>query len=166
MKGRLEALVRQWKEKIPLGAVAVLAIGCLLLGLPAEQKREEAIEAVPGMVEQEALAHFEQRLEQVLSSIAGAGETRVVLSLDSGSRQILARDREQDSTGASEKTVTIGASSSQQVVPVQTRAPVFRGALVVCPGAADARVRLEITKAVCVLTGLGTDCVCVSTGIA
>lgn len=166
MKGRLEALVRQWKEKIPLGAVAVLAIGCLLLLLPTAEQTGEVRQSAPDINEQEALAHFEQRLEQVLSSIAGAGETRVVLSLDSGSRQILARDREQDSTGASEKTVTIGASSSQQVVPVQTRAPVFRGALVVCPGAADAQVRLEITKAVCVLTGLGTDCVCVSAGTA
>ena len=109
---------------------------------------------------------FERRLELVLSEISGAGETRVVLSLRCGSRQVLAQDRQQDGSGASAQTVTVGSSSDRQVVPVQTVAPEFRGALVVCAGAGDPKVRLEVTKAVCVLTGLGTDCVCVTTGVA
>ena len=109
---------------------------------------------------------FEEKLEKVLSEIAGAGETHVVLSLRSGSRQVLAQDRQQDSTGISAQTVTVGSSSEKQVVPIQTVAPDFRGALVVCAGAGDAKVRLEVTQAVCVLTGLGTDRVCVTTGIA
>jgi stage III sporulation protein AG len=110
------------------------------------------------------LENFERRLEQVIAEIEGVGEARVILSLHGGSRQILAQDRQQDSAGASAQTVTVGSSSDRQVVPVQTMAPEFRGALVVCQGAEDAGVRLEVTKAVCVLTGLGADCVCVTTG--
>ena len=157
--------LNSWKRKLPLPALAVLAMGAVLLLLPAgmptaEKKAERA--------EQELfeLEDFEARLEQVLSEIAGAGETRVVLSVRSGSRQILAQDRQQDESGASAQTVTVGSSSDRQVVPVQTVAPEFRGALVVCTGAEDPKVRLEVTKAVCVLTGLGTDCVCVTMGAA
>ena len=90
----------------------------------------------------------------------------MVLSLNSGQRQILAQDRQQDSAGSSLETVTIGGSPDRAVVPIQTMAPEFRGALVVCEGAEEPQVRLEVTKAVCVLTGLGTDCVCVTTGVS
>ena len=152
-----------WRKKLPLPALAVMAVGCLLLLIPARGMTEQSQSKGE---EQEVfdLEGFERRLEQVLSEIAGAGETRVVLSLHGGSRQILAQDRQQDSSGASAQTVTVGNSSDRKVVPIQTMAPDFRGALVVCQGAEDARVRLEVTKAVCVLTGLGTDCVCVTTG--
>ena len=37
---------------------------------------------------------FEEKLSQVLSDIQGAGKTRVVLTLKSGSRQILAQNVE------------------------------------------------------------------------
>ena len=157
--------IQEWRKRLPLPALAVMAVGCLLLLMPV---REPSGERQPEQEMQEVfeLETFERRLEQVLSAVSGAGETKVILSLRGGSRQILAQDRQQDSAGASAQTVTVGSSSDRQVVPVQTMAPEFRGALVVCQGAEDAGVRLEVTKAVCVLTGLGTDRVCVTTGIS
>jgi stage III sporulation protein AG len=165
MKERLGQCLQDWKKKMPLPAMAVLAVGCILLLIPAGS--HEQVQKIGSETEEIFdLEAFEQRLEQILSEIAGAGETRVILSLRSGSRQVLAQDRQQNSSGASAQTVTIGSSSTRNVVPIQTVAPDFRGALVVCAGAEDARVRLEVTKAVCVLTGLGTDCVCVTTGVS
>ena len=156
--------LREWRKKLPLPALAVMAVGCLLLLIPVGEGAQPSApeQAMPETFD---LERFEERLEQILSEISGAGETRVILSLKSGSRQILAQDRQQDGGGTSAQTVTVGSSSDRQVVPIQTVAPEFRGALVVCPGAGDAGVRLEVTKAVCVLTGLGTDCVCVTTGM-
>ena len=61
--------------------------------------------------------------------------------------------------------VTVGKGSGQQeVVPLQTVAPEFRGALVVCPGGGDARVRLQLIEAVAALTGLGSDRISVCAG--
>ena len=61
--------------------------------------------------------------------------------------------------------MTVGrGSGSQEVVPLQTLAPEFRGALVVCPGGGDPRVRLTLTQAVSALTGLGTDRISVCEG--
>lgn len=163
MREGFEKLLRQGKNWFSLPALAVLAVGCLLLLIPtgaeADTQREEKIK------EPFDLERFEERLEEALSRIEGAGETKVVLSLDSGERQVLAQDREQTNSGASVQTVTVGGGSERSVVPVQTMAPGFRGALVVSPGAGDAAVRLALTRAVSVLTGLGSDCICVTTGM-
>lgn len=162
MKEKVRAWLRQYRGRLPLPALAVLAAGCLLLMIPVGDAKAVQSETAGG--EAFELEQFERRLEGAISAIEGAGETRVVLSLDSGSRQILAQDRQQDSTGSSLETVTVGGSADRTVVPIQTMAPEFRGALVVCRGAEDPQVRLAVTRAVCVLTGLGTDCVCVTTG--
>lgn len=158
MKERWKGLKERWKGKLPPGAVLALAVGCLLLLLPMGGTGEPV---QPAQTQESfVLTDFERRLEQALSAVEGAGETRVVLSLKGSERQVLAQDSREDLL----ETVTVGTSSDERVVPVQTVAPVFRGALVVSPGAKDARVRLELTRAVCVLTGLGTDCVWVTTG--
>ena len=163
MREGFEKLLRQGKNWFSLPALAVLAVGCLLLLIPtgaeADTQREEKTK------EPFDLEQFEERLEEALSRIEGAGETKVVLSLDSGEKQVLAQDREQTNSGASVQTVTVGGGSERSVVPVQTMAPGFRGALVVSPGAGDAAVRLALTRAVSVLTGLGSDCICVTTGM-
>ena len=163
MREEFEKLLRQGRNWFSLPALAVLTVGCLLLLIPtgakADTQREEKTK------EPFDLEWFEGRLEEALSRIEGAGETKVVLSLDSGERQVLAQDREQTNSGASVQTVTVGGGSERSVVPVQTMAPGFRGALVVSPGAGDAAVRLALTRAVSVLTGLGSDCICVTTGM-
>ena len=162
MKERWKKLTGEWKGKLPLSAVLALAAGCLLLLLPTGSGAQPAQEQP--VQESFDLEEFERHLEQILSQIDGAGEVRVVLSVHAGTRQILAQDSKQDTAGHSNQTVTVGGSADEAVVPVQTVAPVFRGALVVSPGAKDPKVQLELTKAVCVLTGLGSDCVCVSAG--
>ena len=105
------------------------------------------------------LEGFERKLERALSLVEGAGETQVVLTLDGGSRQVLARNQDKDGNGGGSNTVvTVGKGSGQQeVVPLQTVAPQFRGALIVCPGGGDAATRLRLIEAVSALTGLGSD---------
>ncbi len=161
----MEKWLRIWRGRLPTPALAVLAVGCLLLLIPTGGGTVPQEQAVVTREEFD-LEGFECRLEEAIAQIHGAGETRVVLSLDSGQRKILAQDRQQNSAGSTMETVTVGGSADRSVVPIQTVAPKFRGALVVCSGAGDARVCLEVTKAVCVLTGLGTDRVCVTTGVS
>ena len=89
-----------------------------------------------------------------------------MLTLKRGSRQVLAQDTQSRGEGErSISTVTLGrGSGSQEVVPIQTVAPQFRGALVVCPGGDDPGVRLQVIRAVSALTGLGSDCITVCQG--
>ncbi len=82
--------------------------------------------------------------------MAGAGKTRVVLALRSSARRELA---EEDG----EAVIVSQGSGKQAAVELRYLYPEYRGALVVCQGAADPQVRLAVTEAVRALTGLGTD---------
>lgn len=147
-------------------ALLVVAVGVILLMFPTGESRTKA-EEVPA--DREAffqLEELEEKLARTLSDIRGAGETSVMLTLKSGSRQVLAQDTQSRGEGErSISTVTLGrGSGSQEVVPLQTVAPQFRGALVVCPGGDDPGVRLQVIRAVSALTGLGSDCITVCQG--
>ena len=182
---------QKWKEALGRYqyALLVIAVGVVLLLLPVGGRdgaagpassscwsacllpvggRDGAEEAVPAQTEGTAfdLEAFEEKLARTLSQVEGAGQAQVVLTLDGGSRQVLARnqDREGDG-GVSNTVVTVGKGSGQQeAVPIQTVAPQFRGALVVCPGGGDAQVRLKLIEAVSALTGLGADKISVCQG--
>ena len=160
---------QKWKEALGRYqyALLVIAVGVVLLLLPAGG-REGAEEAVPAQTEGTAfdLEAFEEKLARTLSQVEGAGQAQVVLTLDGGSRQVLARNQESQRDGGGSNTVaTVGrGSGNQDVVPLQTVAPQFRGALVVCPGGGDAQIRLKLIEAVSALTGLGADRISVCQG--
>lgn len=169
MKGTWPELAQRWKGALGKYqyVLLVLAAGVALLLLPTGGGRDSPSQPDPPE-RQDAfdLDAFEEKLADTLSQVKGAGEARVVLTLDGGSRQVLAQDQERDSGGGGSSTVvTVGqGSGSQGVVPLQTLAPSFRGALVVCPGGADPSVRLALMEAVSALTGLGADRITICEG--
>lgn len=169
MKWKWPEAAQRWKGALGRYSyvLLVIAVGIVLLLLPTGG-RDSPQEEVPAREEGASfdLEGFEQKLERTLSQIEGAGETKVVLTLDGGSRQVLARNQDRDGEGGSSNTVvTVGKGSGQQeVVPLQTVAPEFRGALVVCPGGGSAQVRLKLIEAVSALTGLGADRISVCQG--
>jgi stage III sporulation protein AG len=63
-----------------------------------------------------------------------------------------------DSTNTRSQTVFRSDGGYQQA-PLVTKvsAPEYLGALIVCSGGEDPAVRLQLVKAVCSLTGLGSD---------
>lgn len=147
--------------------ILVILVGILLLMLPSGEKTNESkLNISENFQELYDLEAFEEKLEKTLSKIKGAGNVKVILSLDSGSRKILAQNQERDSEGGGASSpVTLGrGTGGQSVVPLQTMAPDFRGALIVCPGGNDASVRLELAEAVSALTGLGADCISICAG--
>lgn len=134
----------------------VVVVGIVLLLWPQGEDPKEAV-TQESVQEEFDLEAFEEKLANTISQIQGAGEAQVVLSLQSGSRQVLAQDKEQGSQNST-TTVTVGrGSGTQEVVPVQTVAPQFRGALVVCSGGDDPQVRLAVMEAVAAVTGLGSN---------
>lgn len=168
MKEGWQVLVRRWTRT--LGnyryVLLVIAAGAVLLLLPGGETGGQETETREAQEYYFDLEEFEKKLEQTLSQIEGAGEVRVVLALEDGGRQVLARDQERsgESEGAF-TTVTVGrGSGTEEVVPLQTLTPDFRGALVVCPGGGESQVRLRLTEAVSAVTGLGSDRISVCAG--
>ena len=87
----------------------------------------------------------------------------MVLTLESGTRRVLAYDQ----NGEGLETVVISAGTGQQeTVTVQELAPRLQGALIICPGGGDPKVRLNILQAVEALTGLRANqiSICQGTG--
>lgn len=168
MKWKWPEAAQRWKGALGKYSYAalVIGVGAVLLLLPSG--RDSPGEEPPAQTEGASfdLEAFENKLERTLSQVEGAGEVSVALALDGGSRQVLARNQDRDGNGGGSNTVvTVGKGSGQQdVVPLQTVAPQFRGALVVCPGGGDARVRLQLIEAVSALTGLGSDRISVCAG--
>lgn len=157
----------QWKTLWQRNRVLLLAIGvgALLLLLPSEGGEQTRRVEETGQSASFDLEGFEQRLSQVLSQVAGAGEVQVLLTLNGSGRTILAQDLERDGERSSVSHVTVGqGSGNQEPVALQTMAPEFRGALVVCPGGEDPRVCLALIQAVSALTGLGADRITVCAG--
>ena len=149
-----------WKtirEKLRGGkyALLVLALGVLLLLLPrcgGEKKSAEAAPAASDAIRAPDfdLAEQEARLSAAVSAVAGAGKTQVVLALESSAlRELAAED--------GEPVIVSQGSGKQAAVELRYFYPEYRGALVVCQGAADPQVRLAVTEAVQALTGLGAD---------
>ena len=146
-------------------ALLVLAVGVFLMLLPTGSHgddREQAPAAGEAVFDLEA---FERRLEQTLSNIEGAGKARVMLSVKSDGRQVLAQNVEQDGERTSSTTVTVGrGSGNQEVVALQKLGPQFQGAVVVCPGGDDPQVRLALAQAVGAVTGLGSNRISICKG--
>jgi len=135
--------------------IAVALVGVLLL-LPFG-KREQT-DTTDQSREAFDLPELERRLETVLSKISGAGKVTVVLTLKDSGRFVYAQDVDTDQREQSRKTVVIGqGGGGEQPIPVQQFSPAFQGALAVCPGGGDPGVRLQLTSAICALTGLSTE---------
>ena len=151
--------------------MAVLLVGLVLILLPtgSPAAKKDAVHT-PEAQTAFSLSEQENRIAAALSKIEGAGKVMVVLTLRCSEEQILAKDEsESRSAGGSgdspetsvEKSsaVVIVSAGSSNETPVTLKYiyPQYQGALVVCEGADNAAVRLQLVRAVSGLTGLGTD---------
>lgn len=144
-------------------AVLVLLLGIALMLLPFGKKEETTeTEVQVGTLSDEAYAQaLEQRLEDMLCQVSGAGQVRVMLTLQTGSRTEYQTDTQiSDSETQSQeerKTVILSEGSAYDKAAVSAvQYPRFQGALILCQGADQSTVRLSLVNAVAALTGLSS----------
>ena len=113
-------------------------------------------------MQQEALETVEERLETILSGIAGAGRVEVLLTEEEGRQTLYQTDIQSDENRRTEDTVLVeDAARTETGLVRQTLEPTYRGAVVLCDGADNSAVKLAIVEAVGCVTGLGADRICV-----
>lgn len=149
IKEKLLAFVSRYKY-----VALILVIGIFLMTLPSAT--EETAVTKEEQISQENL---EEKLEGILSQIRGVGRVRVLLTPQTGEETFYQTDEDRSADGSVRiETVILSGADRGQTGLVRTVTPAtFLGAIVVCQGADDATVRLELTKAVSNVTGLGTD---------
>ena len=144
-------------------AVLILLLGIALMLLPFGKKEETTeTEVQVETLSDEAYAQtLEQRLEDMLCQVSGAGQVRVMLTLQTGSRTEYQTDTQiSDSETQSQeerKTVILSEGSAYDKAAVSAvQYPRFQGALILCQGADQSTVRLSLVNAVAALTGLSS----------
>ena len=137
----------------------VLAVGIFLMALP--DGNSETTNIQPAETTSEAVS-ISDSLEEILSKMEGVGNVQVFLSESTGAETIYHQD--EDSTVSSDsqsirvETVIINGSDRGEYALVERiDPPCYRGAIVVCQGADDPAVRLQVVQAVSNVTGIGTD---------
>lgn len=146
-------------------AVLVALIGVVLLLWPSGSERmqktgrELQSSATP-------VTEIQQEMEEILGKISGVGQVRVMLTADTDGERQLAQDTELSYSGPAtapedysrrSETVVQNSGDGDETVVTQTLYPTYRGALVVCQGGENPKVRLIVTEAVAALTGLPAD---------
>lgn len=148
----------------------VAVVGAIMLLWPWQEGEVRTETTVPHMASENDVSKLEKQMEDILSKMNGVGRVDVLLTLESGGELVLATDstlryrgspQNPDDYDRSTETVTVSGGNGTDVVVTQERSAKFRGALIVCEGGDNDRVRLSIVEAVCALTGLGADRVAV-----
>lgn len=111
---------------------------------------------------------WERELRELILGVEGAGEVKVMLTVDTMPRRYYAKDvstdYDSDGSGRSQSvTVLTGEySSGRTPVLLYEELPSVRGVAVVCSGGADAEVALRIRELVMSLFDLDAHEVCVT----
>ena len=113
--------------------------------------------------------NLEYKLECVLSEIAGAGKVNVMVMLDGGMKYEYAKQSEEVTTSSSltsgtnsktttnENIVMISQNGKQTPLIVREYYPEVSGVVVVCSGAQNVAVKLNIISAVSTLLGVDNN---------
>ena len=120
-------------------------------------------------------ATLESRLEDILSTVRGAGKVRVLVTYATAGERVAATVSTTDesvsetSGGATatrseqsremQQPATISTEGGQSPIILVEKEPEIRGVIVVAEGAADPTVRLNLQRAVQAVTGVSLSCI-------
>lgn len=152
------------KNKKNILIVAVGVLGVLLLLLPElsdgaqRTKSAERDDSDGSRLRQE----LQSELGELVSSVDGAGNCRVLLTLDSSEEAAFATDTNIESV-QDERTTEYAREESYVLIDgetglrLKTLAPEVRGVAVVCEGGGDSRVKREVTELLSAALGIGRE---------
>ena len=141
-------------------ALLILVIGLVLMVLPDFKSQVTDSKADTSVVSQELT--LEQKLSQILSQVDGAGNVEVILTVAAGEEVVYQTNDNISNTGdtnsADRDTVKIKDTQRNENGLVKQIIPAtYQGAIIVCEGADNLSVRLQIVEAVSKITGLGAN---------
>lgn len=157
-------LAKDRKILIPV-VLAVIAILFLVL-TEFTEKDEKKYDTETTVSTEEYAENLEERLTKLISSVDGAGETVVMVTLEAGEENIYAReiktDEETDGVKTSNKyeyeyIVMKNGSATESGMLLKVIEPDIRGVAVVCDGGDNAAVRENIINTVSAVLDIKTN---------
>lgn len=113
----------------------------------------------------EYVADLEKRLTAMISAIDGAGETKVMITLESGSEEVYLHDYDygenidpsgKNSLERKDEYVIVDSGSGEKGIVIRVKEPEIRGVAVVCKGADSETVRSRIVETVTALLDISS----------
>ncbi len=156
---RLANTLRMFLKKYKFAAIILLA-GLLLMMMPSVSTKQQASQEQAGV--ENVTVSIDESLSVLFSQVIGAGKVSVLLTTEEGQKTIYQMNQDSNKSKDTESnrsdTVTVTDSERNQSGLVQQiRAPVYRGAVILCQGADSAEVRFSLVDAVSKVTGLRSD---------
>ena len=174
MIGNLKELLTDKRGKKWIIITGIIGIALILLSefLPTSNKQESKQVST-----EQYAATLEQRLQDILCNIYGAGKSQVLVTLENGVEYVYANeerintDKTEDSGDDSirvqqrddteKKLVVIGGNNGEEALVKTEILPTVKGVVVVCEGGDQAIVQQRITDAVTTALGITSKRVCV-----
>lgn len=161
------------KKLLVIMFLGIFAIILLLLSEITggkEEKQDTEVQTEFKQVDIESYSEdIENRLTELVSSIDGAGRTRVMVTLKCGSEQVYAENIDIENevsrtngieTGIKSKRegeyIILNTGSGENGLILKVLQPEIRGVAVVCEGASSAGVRKDVTEAVSAVLGISS----------
>lgn len=141
--------------------VLVIISGLLLMWMPEKEDQQ-----IPVLEEVKTQQNLQKSLKEILSLVHGAGKVEVLLTEKTGAQTLYQTDVDlswgETSEERQNRTVMVRNSAREEDGLVkQINPPILQGAVVVCQGGDDPKVKLAIVEAVTRATGLPSSCVSV-----
>lgn len=155
LRGQLQQEKARLNLLILLG-LAGMALLCLSEWIPsAESSVDEEVPATVAQTEtsQSYASQLEQRLEDLIGEVEGAGRCRVMVTLVSGEETVYATDTEQGETSSRSEHVLV----DDKALVERVDCPGILGVAVVCEGGGSSSVQNTVTRLVQALTGIGSN---------
>ena len=175
VSAKITAFFKGGKATKWIVALGVIGIGLILLSEFWPQKTQETAAKATA---QDFVADTEKRLTEMISNISGAGQCRVMVTLENGVEYVYATeqkinsDRTEDTGGSSSKysqrddseesIILVEVNGERQGLLVKEIQPTVRGVVIICEGGDDPAVQEQITDAVTTALNISTKRVSIS----
>jgi len=121
----------------------------------------------------EYCSELETKLENVLSQIKGAGQVKVMLSVDGSPEFVYATDSDTkvsntnngSTTTSSTSPIIVQTNGNSEPLILTENLPIVKGVIVVSSGASDIGIKIDILQAVSTLLDISTEKISVLKGV-
>lgn len=152
--------IYKYKYILLMCAAGILLV--MLSGLGASNSAADSREWIDASFD---VTEIEKTAESIFSQIEGVGKVDVKITVKSGYEAVYAYDTSHDCTQSDngisvsqeKEIVTVSANGQNKPVTIKIKNPEFMGAVIVCEGGDNSKIKLELTQAMKSLTGISAD---------
>lgn len=165
---RVADSLKKDRKKLAILLAALAGIILIVISSAGEENisEEDATQPQSDFSESEYTAMLEQKLEETVASLYGAGRASVMVTLECDYETVYARDgsysKDEASSDEKNEYIIIDSSEHEDGLVLKTVTPRVRGVAVLCEGGNDPYVCEQITEMLSALLDLGSSSISVS----